>query len=214
MSTMSEAIGNPYLEIWTHPRSTIRRIVSVDPRYQVAFIAGLAGALSTLEAQWQSPVASPSSLWPVVVVIAVLIGTSVSIAGLYVNGVLFKWAGAALGGQATYVEVRAALAWSQIPAIAAVTLGLLSILFGNGGPMMPFRGGYAQGSGSMTLLHAILGIWAFVLTLKCLAEVHRFSAWRALAAILVVAAGVLVLFLVVLAATGAFSHLFGSSASV
>jgi hypothetical protein len=35
------------------------------------------------------------------------------------------------------------------------------------------------------VVDSIAGIWIFVISLKCIGEVHRFSAWRALGAIVV-----------------------------
>ena len=36
------------------------------------------------------------------------------------------------------------------------------------------------------VIEIVLGIWCFVIMLKCLGEVHEFSAWRALGSILLV----------------------------
>jgi hypothetical protein len=51
----------------------------------------------------------------------------------------------------------------------------------------------------LSLIESIVGIWIFVISLKCLGEVHHFSAWRALGAILLgtfamlaVAAGIVI----------------------
>ena len=49
---------------------------------------------------------------------------------LYISGVILKWSGGLLGGVASRVEVRAALAWGQIPAIAAEIILLLAVLQG------------------------------------------------------------------------------------
>jgi hypothetical protein len=35
------------------------------------------------------------------------------------------------------------------------------------------------------VVEGVLGIWGFVISLKCVGEVHRFSAWRAFLAILI-----------------------------
>ena len=115
------------------------------------------------------------------VVIAVIVGAVLGIIELYVNGALLKWAGAALGGVGSYAEVRAALAWSSVPVIVAVSIGVLAILLGTDGPML---GVESSGSGaSLLLLHGALVMWGFVVMLKCIGEVHRFSAWRALGSI-------------------------------
>ena len=43
---------------------------------------------------------------------------------------IFKWSGGLLGGVASRVEVRAAMAWSQVPAIAAGIVLLIAVLLG------------------------------------------------------------------------------------
>ncbi len=195
MTPEAEAIGNPWVTIWSSPRATIRRIVFVNPRYQVISIAALSGALSALEARWSQPPPPGSgavAAWPIMVILSVIVWAILSIVWLYIMGALFKWAGAALGGTATYSEVRAALAWAQVPVIVALAIGILSILLGTGSPMVPFEAAQHGTSAGVSLLHAIFGIWSFILTLNCVGEVHRFSAWRALAALGVIMAGILV----------------------
>jgi hypothetical protein len=196
MMSGAEVIGNPWATIWTRPRATIRRIVETDVRYQVTFLAILSGALIWLERRWSSP--STAAAFPILVVIAVIVGAILGIVELYVNGALLKWAGAALGGVASYAEVRAALAWSRVPVIVAVSIGILAILLGTDGPML---GGaeFSNSGASVLLLHGALVLWGFVVMLKCVGEVHRFSAWRAMGSILlIVLAAVLILVAIVL----------------
>jgi hypothetical protein len=56
------------------------------------------------------------------------------------------------------------------------------------------------------VIELVLGIWSFVAVVKCLAEVQRFSAWRALGSIFLVgvliAVPVVMLILIALAARG------------
>jgi hypothetical protein len=191
MTSGAEVIGNPWATIWTRPRATIRRIVETDVRYQVTFLAILSGALIWLERRWSNP--STAAAFPMLVVIAVIVGALLGIVELYVNGAMLKWAGAALGGVGSYPEVRAALAWSRVPVIVAVSIGVLAILLGTDGPML---GGEVSSSGaSLLFLHGALVMWGFIVMLKCIGEVHRFSAWRALGSILLIVA-VLALILV------------------
>ncbi len=195
-------IGNPWITIWTSPRATIRRIVDLDPHYKVVLLAAVSGALTGLERRWsQVPSATTpgAGIWPLVVVWSVVGGAIVGVIGLYLNGVLLKWSGAFLGGVASYAQVRAALAWSEVPAITALAIGIVAIAAGMGAPTM-FTGESAAGSSTaLSLLHAALGAWSFVLTLHCLSEVHRFSAWRALGSVLILVAAFAILALVVLA---------------
>lgn len=186
MTPGAEVIGHPWTTIWTRPRATIRRIVETDVRYQVTFLALLSGALIWLERRWSNP--SAAAAFPLLVVTAVILGAILGIVELYVNGALLKWAGAALGGVASYAEVRAALAWSRVPVIVAVSIGILAILLGSSGPTLGADSESSGSGASVLLMHAALVFWGFIVMLKCVGEVHRFSAWRALGSILLIAA--------------------------
>jgi hypothetical protein len=186
MTPGAEVIGHPWATIWTRPRATIRRIVDTDVRNQVTFLAILSGALIWLERRWSSP--SPAPAFPMLVVIAVIVGAILGIVELYINGALLKWAGSALGGVATYAEVRAALAWSRVPIIVAVGIGVLAILFGTDGPVLGGSEEMTTSDASLLLLHGFLVLWGFIVMLKCVGEVHRFSAWRALGSLLLIGA--------------------------
>jgi Yip1 domain len=211
MTSGAEVIGNPWATIWTRPRATIRRIVETDVRYQVTFLAILSGALIWLERRWSNP--STAAAFPMLVVIAVIVGALLGIVELYVNGALLKWAGAALGGVGSYPEVRAALAWSRVPVIVAVSIGVLAILLGTDGPML--GGPEISSSGvSVTLLHAVLVLWGFIVMLKCVGEVHRFSAWRALGSILLLVATLLFVLVAVIVIFGGVGKLMHPSFSV
>jgi len=195
MTSGAEVIGNPWATIWTKPRATIRRVVETNVHYQVTFLAILSGALIWLERRWSSP--STAAAFPMLVVMAVIVGAILGIIELYINGALLKWAGGALGGVGSYAEVRAALAWSRVPVIVAVSIGILAILLGTDGPMLGGPGEFSESGTSVLLVHAVLVLWGFVVMLKCVGEVHRFSAWRALGSLLLIVVVIAVLVLAI-----------------
>ena len=111
------------------------------------------------------------------------------------------WSGRALGGTGNAVTVRAAVAWSQVPQVClssrdvanpARRRGLAGLRpnFGSPIPAMPPRAAAAnpfaltRGVESIISIWSFISVWSFVLMLHCVGEVHRFSAWRALAAFL------------------------------
>ena len=53
-----------------------------------------------------------------------LVGTIFGIIGLYWSGACFRWSGKLLGGHASPAEIRAALAWGQLPIALGVVLCL------------------------------------------------------------------------------------------
>jgi hypothetical protein len=180
----------PFLSIWTQPRATIRRIVDSDPTRNVLALAAIGPAMSSLVSQWSAAMngsANQSVLWPLFVAFNVAFQAGLGILFLYLSSVVFKWSGSLLGGVASRVEVRAALAWSQVPTIAIEIVLLLALFAGVPIPKM-LPGQLPQIDPAfykVMVVVGVLGIWGLFINLKCLGEVHRFSAWRAFGAILI-----------------------------
>jgi len=175
-----------WFSIWYRPRATIRAIVDTDARKFVLGLAWFAGALAGLNSQVMlATVDLPSNLphlprfGPFGIAMVALFSGLLSVASIYGLGALYRWAGAMLGGTATAVEVRAAIVWSQVPELYLMTVIIIATVFGFNTPTVP------PSTSLFSVVESIVGIWVFVISLKCLGEVHRFSAWRALGAILV-----------------------------
>jgi len=180
----------PFFSIWTEPRATIRRIVDSDPTRHVLALAAAGPGLTSLLGQWSAVMngtANPSVLWPLWVAFNVAFQAGLGIIFLYINGAILKWSGGLLGGTASRVEMRAALGWSQVPAIVAIIVLLLALFAGVPMPNV-LPGGRLQIDPEfykVMVVAGVLGIWGFFISLKCIGEVHRFSAWRAFGASLI-----------------------------
>ncbi|MBN1993686.1 MAG: hypothetical protein JW953_13375 [Anaerolineae bacterium] len=129
------------------------------------------------------------------------------LAGLYSVG----WGGW-FGGQANAVQVRAAIAWASVPKIWGLLLWLPQLiifrqeLFVSFTPRIdtnPMLLLLLLGFGALEL---VIDGWAFIVLLKCLGEVHQFSAWKALGTVvtttLIIGVPMLILVLVVVWAGG------------
>lgn len=183
MAQSEDAVA-PFFRIWIAPRDTIRQIVDTDPRRSVLALAALSGALSGLEGSWLSAMSGPhtmSALWPFLVAVKVVLYAIWGIVGLYLAGWIITAACRLFGGVAAVVQTRAAIAWSSIPGIAATGLGVIAILAGIVTPHTLAPGKFSFPPG-LAILSGALGLWGLVVELKCLGEVNRFSAWRALLA--------------------------------
>ena len=181
---------SPFFSIWIEPRATIRRLVDSDPTRNVLALAAIGPAINSLISQWSAVIngtTHPSVLWPLWVAFSVAIQAAFGILFLYIFGAVFRWSGNLLGGTATGVDVRAALAWSQVPAIVAEIILLFALFAGVPMPkMLPGRLPLIDPAFyKVMVVEGVLGIWGFIISLKCVGEVHRFSAWRAFAAILI-----------------------------
>jgi Yip1 domain len=193
------AAENPYFSIWWHPRATIRRIVDTNPRRMVLLLVSVAALLSagglfithppvafTLA---DKPVHSISpGTWQRIRWYLLIGSVPYAIAGLYAMGALIRWSGSLIGGSAKAIEVRAALGWSRVVSIAgsliwlaAISLGLYAAPQIGGGGHFSFRS-VLPSLTPMGAVTSLFWIWWVVVYLECIAEVHRFSAWKAVAA--------------------------------
>jgi hypothetical protein len=193
------------------PRETIRKIVNSDPTHQVIMLGALAGALAMINSLLGAalgfmPTPLPASLVPYLPLLTFaspFLGAAFGIAGLYISAFVFEWSGRVLGGAGTSQTVRAAVAWSEVPQIC-LAIVILLILLGTGVwqaivPSMPDPNG-ASAAGQFTLtrgVEAIISIWSLIVFLHCLGQVHRFSAWRALGAVVLPGAAFLAIALIV-----------------
>ena len=202
----------PFFTIWTEPRATIRRIVDTDPKRNVIALAATGPAISALVGQWSKALNNSSNLsvlWPLWVAVVVAFEAAVGVLFLYIFAAIFKWSGSLLGGVASRVEMRTALAWSQVPAIAAELVLLIAILMGIPIPVPTAPGTFPHIDPAfykVMVVEGVLAVWGFFISLKCIGEVHRFSAWRAFVAVLIPPVIVLVVLVLVMLVLG---RLFG-----
>lgn len=181
---------NPWLSIWLKPTATMQQVRWQWTTGTVLLLAALRG-VSEILGSFSANNAGDQYGVLVVLAGAVLIGAVVGIVGLYLTGILFKWAGGWLGGNASAAEVRAAHACASIPVVWGLFLlwvpALLIFreeLFTSDIPRVAASGSLAITMMVVGVLQAVVAIWSLVAFVKCLAVVHGFSAWRALAAIL------------------------------
>ncbi len=199
-------LQNPWVGMWMNPRETIRRIVDHDPTRHVMILGALAGGLALLNMALAASIGTPPVPLPAWVVpylpisafLSPFVGGALGIAAVYVSGLLFTWAGRALGGVGTAREVRAAAAWSEVPQItfAIVMLGVLLVtgvgqaLFPSLPPADPNVAARAARQFTPAKgVAALISLWSLVVFLHALAEVHGFSSWHALGSFILVLAG-------------------------
>jgi hypothetical protein len=206
----------PWIAIWMSPRETIKKIVDRDPTHQVIMLGALSGALVMLNSLLSAalgftPTPLPAPLVPYLPILTFaspFIGAVFGIVGLYATAFVMDWAGRVLGGVGNAVTVRAAVAWSEVPQIC-LAVAMLLILLGTGVwqalvPSLPDPNAAAAAAAAAANpftvtrgIEAIISIWSFILMLHCVGAVHRFSAWRALAAFLLPGAALVVIAIVV-----------------
>jgi len=175
----------PWFDIWTKPRGTIRSIISSDPTKYVIVLAILSGIAQVLSSAAEYNLGDQLPL-PFIFVIVLIAGSIMGMISLYIGGAILRWSGGLMGGRASATEVRAAIAWSAIPTIFATILWVPQLalfgtdLFTSMAPRIYFNPSLYL---FFSIVQLVLGLWAFVLLLKTLGEIHGFSAWKGLASL-------------------------------
>lgn len=185
MSPPLSARMNPWLSIWLRPRATIQHIVDTDPQQQVTLIAVLIGIVYFLENPLTTSlrVSLGFPLYPVLLIPA---GAIVGLIGVHVGAMVVRWVGQWLGGRASDVHLRAALAWGQVPLVIGAIPSAIVQMFLIRSPEVgstawldqrPYATGALVAVSSLVLVAAIWGAFTYA---KAVAQVQGFSAWRAL----------------------------------
>jgi hypothetical protein len=195
---------SPYVGICIRPRATIRAIVDRDPYDRVialVLILAVVGAVTNaIHSYSYNPTAFTIANKPIPVMAphasrvmrlwGLVVWPLLAVPILYLDGVLLRWSGSLLGGTAQAVEVRAAVAWPSVLSIGiALSSFVLSFLVMPPQPPMSHSMiamlAWWRSMWPSEIVLAPLTLWWWIVRLKSLGEVHRFSAWRALGAQLI-----------------------------
>ncbi|MCK5632970.1 YIP1 family protein [bacterium] len=167
---------NPWISIWTKPRETIKEIVRFNPNYRLLFLSTIVGFFSLLGIAQQWNLGEKLSFFSIIISVIILaplfgyITFSISSWFVFFTGKLLK-------GQARCKEIRAAIAWSNVPLIVSCLLWIL------------FLGVYSALAFKMPikkleldififfalLVQLVISIWIIVIYVNALAEVQKFS---------------------------------------
>jgi hypothetical protein len=181
---------NPWVNMWFRPRSTIRSIVEFSPNYGLkvlSFIYGFASLLSLAQTFSLGFFVSFTYLMILMLIAAPFWGYFIF---TFVSWVVYR-SGRWLKGRASHKEVRAVLAWSNIPMTVNLLIWASLIYVFRGTLFQGFPGTYLLVGKMFYLLFAlsvtqmIMGIWSLVLYINALAEVQGFSIVRAIGNLLI-----------------------------
>ena len=183
---MHERFLNPnWLKIWIRPRAVIRSILdggSYRHIHKLAMAAGI-GRTPFVTAQGnlgdKFPVGS-------ILVFCFVVGPLFGLFALYAWSAFVTWTGRWFGGTGTQGQVRVANAWAAIPQIYGAFLWLEAIACLGDETFQKHMPRLEDANWPLLLLFLIVFathiVWMVFVELKALAEVHRFSFWKALLA--------------------------------
>ena len=183
---MEEKLGlNPWGRIWISPRRTIRRIVDIAPGRGFLWLSLIYGFPVLLQIAQSLSLALYFS-WPVILITALIFALFIGMLGITITAGLLTWVGRWIGGQGSFIQLRAAVAWSNLPTIVTGITWIVWVflfkgsLFYEGFLHTGFMGMEKTLLMSLAILQFAASVWSFVLLLITLSEVQVFSVWKAL----------------------------------
>jgi hypothetical protein len=192
---------NPWLEILYRPRTTIRRIIQLDPKRGVYLLAGMAGYAQFLDNAMEQTLGNNMGLLAILG-LGLLVGPIAGIISLAVSTFVVGFVARRLGGAAESEDTMAALAWAQVPAVVTLALAAIQILIFGGDifkseiPLIETNPALAIIFIPIAAAGILILLWQLILTVLTVAEANRFSIWRSIATLLISALVVVVPFAV------------------
>ncbi len=188
---------NFWFSIWAQPRATIRNVHELKPLYWVPIIV-LASINASLN-DFKINVGDVTPIW-LNVGTSLVLGILFTLITFYVQVALLEFTGRLLGGKATYERIQVAVALSRVPVAWVLSVWVVKLAFF--GERAFRQGSMPQGSffnnalvffnplnstpsevslfGVLSIISAIISVWAFIILLNCLSEVQEFSTGTAL----------------------------------
>jgi signal peptidase I len=192
---------NPWVSAWFRPRATIQQVVERDAKRHVFVLAGLGGIAYVSILLMQAGLANALFDWRTVLAL-ILAGLTLGVVNILLNAVLYRWSGGWIGGAASFVEIRAALAWGMVPLawallFCAVVLLGLKFFAELSAPPNGAASALAGATHAAGYLLLACSLWAIVISLIMVAQVQQFSFWKTFFnTVLVVVLNVLIALLV------------------
>ncbi|OGN64164.1 MAG: hypothetical protein A3E80_06005 [Chlamydiae bacterium RIFCSPHIGHO2_12_FULL_49_9] len=169
---------NPWLSMWSQPRSTIRAIVHINPSYGVIYLASMYALQGFLYFSnlWSAGLSLPLYA---IVLSALVLSPLVGMAWIYMDAFVLGLTGRWLGGDAMPSHLRSVLAWSKIP--FSINLLMWFILLGTNSEAAFILDGGEPSSLFINFITFVVSIWSFVLLTQSLREIQGFSISRSIA---------------------------------
>ena len=179
---------NPWFKIWVAPKETLRAVVDYDPKHRFTTLSFIYGFL------WMLSMCQTISLGHFYGVIAITVASiilaiPVGYILMSISTLFFLWTGKLFRGKANFFEVRAAVAWANVPSLVTIVTWIIMMVAYGSRLFMADKGKIEPSFGLpdvIFIIQLVIAIWAIVILIFGIAEVQRFSAWRAFGNFLVV----------------------------
>jgi hypothetical protein len=179
---------NPWKTIWFQPRETVRQVLdaSFENKFMFWLLVIAGGVVLGINRASMNHLGDQAPSLSAVLLQGAAGGIVWGLLFVFIAGMILALVGKSLGGQAKAKEVRIAIAYSWIPHIYGALLWIPALLLFGIENFTSETPGIESGSiknfayYALSSVDFILGVWTIVIFIQCLAEAHRFSAWKSI----------------------------------
>ena len=173
------------LSMWTAPRKTIRGIINTNPDSKL-FLLSLIYGLPMMFYYAQGSSLGQSYRLSTILLISLIGAVIIGYIGINIGSALIFFTGKWIGGKASFKQVRASIAYSNVTNIVSIAIWLfLMMLFRQSVFLADFPyasslGDFAFIMNSIFLVQLVVAIWSMVIFVASLSETQGFSVFKSI----------------------------------
>ncbi|MDA3798584.1 MAG: YIP1 family protein [Kiritimatiellae bacterium] len=196
-------IRNPWLSVWVHPKETIAKILSVNPKYGIYPLGVVGGISQAINIAMMSSLGSVFENNPDYLMLLIFVaGSALGIANMYLTAYALYFTGRLfnINGKAKFSELVTVVAWSNIVAIPFVAISALEIVF-FGMSIFTKAGFEIMQKSSITsfvgIFQVVLQIWYIMIFVRMIQQVQKVDVRKAILNLLLMLSVLLLLAIVI-----------------
>jgi hypothetical protein len=174
-----------FLSMWTSPRKTIRGIINTNPDSKL-FLLSIIYGLPMMFYFAQGSSLGQTYRGSTILLISLIGACIIGYIGINVGSALLYFTGKWIGGKASFKQVRASVAYSNVTNLVSIGIWLiLAAMFGQSVFLADFPyasslGNFAVLMNSIFIVQLVVGIWSIVIFIASLSETQGFSTIKAI----------------------------------
>lgn len=173
-----------FLTMWTKPKATIRQIINTNTDSKLFVLSIIYGLPMMFYYAQSTSMGQSMSLFAILLLC--LIGSLViGYIGINLGAFLLFFTGKWIGGKATFKQVRASVAYSNVTNLVAIAIWLILMtlfrqsVFLSDFPYVSTLGDFAILMNSIFLIQLVVAVWSIVIFVASLSETQGFSNFKA-----------------------------------
>ncbi len=178
-------IKNPWLSVWIYPELTIKKILSLNPKYGIYLLGSLGGVLQAMNL---AEVVHAKDFLPegdtLLMILIFGFGAILGILNMYLTAYALKLTGKwfKIDGKAKYSDLVAVVAWANIVAIPFIGIYAVQIFFF--GMTIFTKSGFEEmiqtgTSDFLTMVQTFFQVWYIVMFVKMIRCVQQIKTIKA-----------------------------------